>query len=268
MDASLNDVMNDGRMNEVVNDEGGMTPCSERQPSLSSESLSESDDDSIITSIPSGDWCFPQSCDDYSPVTRVNIVNLEIEMEELKEALRQVEFERDAALDKSQKIAIDLDIERRYRKLDQGRYLDDINSLVTDKSRLSTVEEELRDVIVLIMRLRDMNLSKRSLGKIIFDISENSLHSEKEAGHNLAGNFIHILLKELLQCDSMLTNGNLNSTRTNGINQSTKNHSSTSIQKEFHQSNDDRNIQEDSNTPKRPSGFPADLIKSGFEMKC
>ncbi|XP_063952161.1 uncharacterized protein LOC135153467 [Lytechinus pictus] len=116
--------------------------------------------------------------------------------------------------------------------------------------------------------LPQINLSKRSLGKIIFDISENSLHSEKEAGHNLAGNFIHILLKELLQCDSMLTNGNLNSTRTNGINQSTKNHSSTSIQKEFHQSNDDRNIQEDSNTPKRPSGFPADLIKSGFEMKC
>lgn len=124
----------------------------------------------------------------------------------------------------------------------------------------------------------------------------NIIHSVAISNHfcsllsgNTTVNFIHSLHQELLHCDVISTNGNLNPSQAstnNGSNLPAKNgdlnpsrasttigsnlpaKNGVSLRTHFYQFNGDENIQEDCDPPKRPSGFPVDLIKSGFEMKC
>uniref|UniRef100_UPI00398EF0B1 EF-hand and coiled-coil domain-containing protein 1-like n=1 Tax=Pristiophorus japonicus TaxID=55135 RepID=UPI00398EF0B1 len=75
----------------------------------------------------------------------------------------------------------------------------EVQMVEADRVRLSLIEETLTDVLQLLQQLRALNISRRSLGKILM----NTLDSCYSVGHGTMGSLdmLSVLHKELLSCE-------------------------------------------------------------------
>ncbi|XP_048467970.1 EF-hand and coiled-coil domain-containing protein 1-like [Rhincodon typus] len=80
----------------------------------------------------------------------------------------------------------------------------ELQMVETDRVRLSLIEEKLTDVLQLLQQLRTLNVSRRSLGKILM----NTLDSCYSVRHGMMSSLdiLSVLHKELLSCE-LLTKG-------------------------------------------------------------
>ncbi|XP_071490423.1 EF-hand and coiled-coil domain-containing protein 1-like [Diadema antillarum] len=148
---------------------------------------SASDDDSVITSVHCGDWQhYAAGPNESSHITHGNMT--QVEAEKLMQSLQQLEEENEMMSHRmeqsndleateiencvacEQNLQSELAAEIRGRDEDRGRFVEDVKAIESERFRLSSLEDELGDVILLLGRVREMNLSKRSLGRILFDI--------------------------------------------------------------------------------------------------
>ncbi|XP_043572347.1 EF-hand and coiled-coil domain-containing protein 1-like isoform X3 [Chiloscyllium plagiosum] len=75
----------------------------------------------------------------------------------------------------------------------------ELQMVETDRVRLSLIEEKLTDVLQLLQQLRTLNISRRSLGKILM----STLDSCYNVGHGMMSSLdiLSVLHKELLSCE-------------------------------------------------------------------
>ncbi|XP_072419891.1 EF-hand and coiled-coil domain-containing protein 1-like isoform X1 [Chiloscyllium punctatum] len=75
----------------------------------------------------------------------------------------------------------------------------ELQMVETDRVRLSLIEEKLTDVLQLLQQLRALNISRRSLGKILM----STLDSCYNVGHGMMSSLdiLSVLHKELLSCE-------------------------------------------------------------------
>ncbi|XP_008563532.1 PREDICTED: EF-hand and coiled-coil domain-containing protein 1 [Galeopterus variegatus] len=67
------------------------------------------------------------------------------------------------------------------RKVEENEHLRlELQLVETERVRLSLLEEKLVDVLQLLQRLRDLNISKRTLGKILLSTQDNFRHQAHE----------------------------------------------------------------------------------------
>uniref|UniRef100_A0A3B5LSP4 EF-hand and coiled-coil domain containing 1 n=1 Tax=Xiphophorus couchianus TaxID=32473 RepID=A0A3B5LSP4_9TELE len=84
----------------------------------------------------------------------------------------------------------------------------ELQSLDREKARLSLVEEKLVDILQLLQQLRDLNVSRRSLGKILLSTLESGSNPQHKA-HILE--VLGALYHELAACKILSSHGRLQS---------------------------------------------------------
>ncbi|XP_072181930.1 EF-hand and coiled-coil domain-containing protein 1-like [Diadema setosum] len=243
---------------------------------------SASDDDSVITSVHCGDWYHSAACPtESSYITHGNMA--QVEAEKLIQSLQQLEEENEMMSHRMEQLQSELAAEIRGRDEDRGRFVEEMKAIESERFRLSSLEDELGDVILLLGRVREMNLSKRSLGRIVFDIVGRS-PDHSSTGYEAVQAFIHSLHKELLHSHLLLMNGNVAQSRlrfTSGQQETVVIDNRKGQGPAFHcierfaACADDDGGDQPQEAPadedagqNRPNCFPVDLIKTGFEMKC
>ncbi|XP_015262922.1 PREDICTED: EF-hand and coiled-coil domain-containing protein 1 [Gekko japonicus] len=75
----------------------------------------------------------------------------------------------------------------------------ELQMLETERVRLSLVEEKLLDVLQLLQQLRDLNISKRALGKIILNTLESCCDPQHGKPHIFE--VLDTLYHELTACE-------------------------------------------------------------------
>ncbi|KTG34566.1 hypothetical protein cypCar_00014459, partial [Cyprinus carpio] len=80
----------------------------------------------------------------------------------------------------------------------------ELQMLETERVRLSLVEEKLMDVLQLLQQLRELNVSRRSLGKILLSTLESCSDPQHGKAHILE--VLNALCHELAACE-ILSNG-------------------------------------------------------------
>ncbi|MGH0184012.1 UNVERIFIED_CONTAM: hypothetical protein FKN15_013618 [Acipenser sinensis] len=75
----------------------------------------------------------------------------------------------------------------------------ELQMLETERVRLSLVEEKLMDVLQLLQQLRDLNVSRRSLGKILLSTLESCSDPQHGKAHILE--VLNALYHELAACE-------------------------------------------------------------------
>ncbi|KAM9758071.1 EF-hand and coiled-coil domain-containing protein 1 isoform 1-T1 [Menidia menidia] len=83
--------------------------------------------------------------------------------------------------------------------------------LQTERMRLSVVEEKLADILQLLQQLRELNVSRRSLGKILLSTLESGSDPQHGKAHILE--VLNALYHELAACDILSSGGPLEKTR-------------------------------------------------------
>ncbi|NXY45420.1 EFCC1 protein, partial [Ceuthmochares aereus] len=76
----------------------------------------------------------------------------------------------------------------------------ELQMLETERVRLSLLEEKLMDVLQLLQQLRDLNISKRALGKILLTTLE-SCHEPQPEGKAHVFEVLDTLYRELTACE-------------------------------------------------------------------
>ncbi|NXW66565.1 EFCC1 protein, partial [Eurystomus gularis] len=76
----------------------------------------------------------------------------------------------------------------------------ELQMLETERVRLSLVEEKLMDVLHLLQQLRDLNVSKRALGKILLSTLESCRDPQPEGKAHLF-EVLDTLYHELTACE-------------------------------------------------------------------
>uniref|UniRef100_A0A8C9QXK4 EF-hand and coiled-coil domain containing 1 n=1 Tax=Scleropages formosus TaxID=113540 RepID=A0A8C9QXK4_SCLFO len=79
----------------------------------------------------------------------------------------------------------------------------ELQMLETERVRLSLVEEKLMDVLQLLQQLRDLNVSRRSLGKILLSTLESC--SDPQHGESHILEVLNALYHELTACELLST---------------------------------------------------------------
>lgn len=86
------------------------------------------------------------------------------------------------------------------RKVDETELLQmELQMLETERVRLSLIEEKLMDVLQLLQQLRDLNVSRRSLGKILLSTLESCSNPQHGKAHILE--VLNALYHELAACE-------------------------------------------------------------------
>ncbi|XP_078270086.1 EF-hand and coiled-coil domain-containing protein 1 isoform X2 [Rhinoraja longicauda] len=86
------------------------------------------------------------------------------------------------------------------RKVDETELLQmELQMLETERVRLSLIEEKLMDVLQLLQQLRDLNVSRRSLGKILLSTLESCNNPQHGKAHILE--VLNALYHELAACE-------------------------------------------------------------------
>ncbi|XP_072438308.1 EF-hand and coiled-coil domain-containing protein 1 isoform X1 [Chiloscyllium punctatum] len=86
------------------------------------------------------------------------------------------------------------------RKVDETDLLQmELQMLETERVRLSLIEEKLMDVLQLLQQLRDLNVSRRSLGKILLSTLESCSNPQHGKAHILE--VLNALYRELAACE-------------------------------------------------------------------
>ncbi|KFO92197.1 EF-hand and coiled-coil domain-containing protein 1, partial [Buceros rhinoceros silvestris] len=75
----------------------------------------------------------------------------------------------------------------------------ELQMLETERVRLSLVEEKLMDVLQLLQQLRDLNISKRALGKILLSTLESCCDPQPGKAHLFE--VLDTLYHELTACE-------------------------------------------------------------------
>ncbi|NWQ82935.1 EFCC1 protein, partial [Columbina picui] len=75
----------------------------------------------------------------------------------------------------------------------------ELQMLETERVRLSLVEEKLMDVLQLLQQLRDLNISKRALGKILLSTLESC--RDPQPGKACLFEVLDTLYQELTACE-------------------------------------------------------------------
>ncbi|XP_072522038.1 EF-hand and coiled-coil domain-containing protein 1 [Salminus brasiliensis] len=83
----------------------------------------------------------------------------------------------------------------------------ELQMLETERVRLSLVEEKLMDVLQLLQQLRELNVSRRSLGKILLSTLESSSDPQHGKAHILE--VLNALCHELAACEILSSSGTL-----------------------------------------------------------
>ncbi|KAM3837976.1 EF-hand and coiled-coil domain-containing protein 1-like [Diretmus argenteus] len=87
----------------------------------------------------------------------------------------------------------------------------ELQMLETERVRLSLVEEKLLDVLQLLQQLRDLNVSRRSLGKILLSTLESCSDPQHGKAHILE--VLNALYHELAACEILSSGGPLERTQ-------------------------------------------------------
>ncbi|XP_076603924.1 EF-hand and coiled-coil domain-containing protein 1 [Chaetodon auriga] len=87
----------------------------------------------------------------------------------------------------------------------------ELQMLETERVRLSLVEEKLVDILQLLQQLRDLNVSRRSLGKILLSTLESCSDPQHGKAHILE--VLNALYHELAACEILSTGGPLERTQ-------------------------------------------------------
>ncbi|XP_018523138.1 LOW QUALITY PROTEIN: EF-hand and coiled-coil domain-containing protein 1 [Lates calcarifer] len=87
----------------------------------------------------------------------------------------------------------------------------ELQMLETERVRLSLVEEKLVDILQLLQQLRDLNVSRRSLGKILLSTLESCSDPQHGKAHILE--VLNALYHELAACEILTTGGPLERTQ-------------------------------------------------------
>ncbi|KAL2090738.1 hypothetical protein ACEWY4_013001 [Coilia grayii] len=87
----------------------------------------------------------------------------------------------------------------------------ELQMLETERVRLSLVEDKLVDVLQLLQQLRDLNVSRRSLGKILLSTLESCSDPQHGKAHILE--VLNALYHELAACEILSSNGALERTQ-------------------------------------------------------
>ncbi|XP_026162082.1 EF-hand and coiled-coil domain-containing protein 1 isoform X2 [Mastacembelus armatus] len=87
----------------------------------------------------------------------------------------------------------------------------ELQMLETERVRLSLVEEKLVDILQLLQQLRDLNVSRRSLGKIVLSTLESCSDPQHGKAHILE--LLNALYHELAACEILSTSGPLEQTQ-------------------------------------------------------
>ncbi|NWX98062.1 EFCC1 protein, partial [Nothoprocta ornata] len=75
----------------------------------------------------------------------------------------------------------------------------ELQMLETERVRLSLVEEKFMDVLQLLQQLRDLNISKRALGKILLSTLESCRDAQNGKAH--LSEVLNTLHHELTACE-------------------------------------------------------------------
>ncbi|XP_034023266.1 EF-hand and coiled-coil domain-containing protein 1 [Thalassophryne amazonica] len=117
---------------------------------------------------------------------------------ELKES--QVEMDMDQMRDSL--------VQELQQKAEKTELLQmELQMLETERVRLSLVEEKLVDILQLLQQLRDLNVSRRSLGKILLSTLESCNDPQHGKAHILE--VLNALYHELAACEILSTGGPL-----------------------------------------------------------
>ncbi|KAK2862635.1 hypothetical protein Q5P01_002168 [Channa striata] len=87
----------------------------------------------------------------------------------------------------------------------------ELQMLETERVRLSLLEEKLVDILHLLQQLRDLNVSRRSLGKILLSTLESCNDPQHGKAHILE--VLNALYHELVACEILSTGGPLERTQ-------------------------------------------------------
>ncbi|XP_070559275.1 EF-hand and coiled-coil domain-containing protein 1-like [Ptychodera flava] len=132
----------------------------------------------------------------------VTLEKLQIQNEELMEQLEKSEETRLATEEEMEEMKADLfqEIQLRIQDCEVLQY--ELQTLETERVRLSLVEETLMEIVALLRELRTMKMSRRSLGKIVMDTIEICHYGNRdmEPEHDVR-NFVNCLHKQLIHCD-------------------------------------------------------------------
>ncbi|XP_067854786.1 EF-hand and coiled-coil domain-containing protein 1 [Heptranchias perlo] len=127
------------------------------------------------------------------------ILELVEKVAKLKEQLELKEYE-------TQQMETDMDqlkgslLSELQRKVDETELLQmELQMLETERVRLSLIEEKLMDVLQLLQQLRDLNVSRRSLGKILLSTLETCNNPQHGKAHILE--VLNALYHELAACE-------------------------------------------------------------------
>ncbi|XP_029007764.1 EF-hand and coiled-coil domain-containing protein 1 [Betta splendens] len=98
-----------------------------------------------------------------------------------------------------------------HQKAEEAELLQmELQMLETERVRLSLVEEKLVDILQLLQQLRDLNVSRRSLGKILLSTLESCNDPQHGKAHILE--VLNALFHELAACEILSTGGPLERT--------------------------------------------------------
>lgn len=103
-------------------------------------------------------------------------------------------------------------IQELQQKAEESELLQmELQMLETERVRLSLVEEKLVDILQLLQQLRDLNVSRRSLGKILLSTLESCSDPQHGKAHILE--VLNALYHELAACEILSTSGSLERTQ-------------------------------------------------------
>ncbi|KAM9860170.1 EF-hand and coiled-coil domain-containing protein 1 isoform 2-T2 [Aulostomus maculatus] len=138
-------------------------------------------------------------CGDRSEESCSAVVDL---LERVTKLHKQLELKENQA-------EIDMDqilVQELQQKAEESELLKmELQMLETERVRLSLVEEKLVDILLLLQQLRDLNVSRRSLGKILLSTLESCSDPQHGKAHILE--VLNALYHELAACDILSRGG-------------------------------------------------------------
>ncbi|XP_022109059.1 EF-hand and coiled-coil domain-containing protein 1-like [Acanthaster planci] len=131
-----------------------------------------------------------------------------IKLTQVQKHLLETEVEKGQAEGKFKQIRADLLHELNTKLQENEQYKTEIQSLETERVRLSVIESTVGEVITLLRKLRSLNLSRRSAGKILMDTLEVCLQDNcRSDSENEVRNFLNFLHKQLMHHDLLRFSG-------------------------------------------------------------
>ncbi|KAJ8360847.1 hypothetical protein SKAU_G00173720 [Synaphobranchus kaupii] len=121
---------------------------------------------------------------------KVTQLNKQLELKETQ--ARKVEMDMDQMKD-----SLVLELQQKAEETEHLHL--ELQMLETERVRLSLVEEKLMDVLQLLQKLRDLNVSRRSLGKILLSTLESCSDPQHGKAHILE--VLNALCHELAACE-------------------------------------------------------------------